>query len=247
MRCRRLVSGLSEHDGPVLYLTSNGFACYLCYRVRPFNNFVVRQVREKHTKTDHKEGVPGFQRFCIDCAIEHGLWRTRTRIGVVEEMFVAMRRAGVKPRVTAKYMFYCGICKALKPATDNPNCECFDCGARSKFDKLHGVFYQDNTCFFTCLQCQRKCIRESWHWCKFCNGPVCKTCGYPLDEEGEWWCGRECSSAAYEFCCTMTKIGVGLKLWKSIQERRMLRATTGDIDMFETKFNEEDSPRLLSL
>ena len=96
-------------------MVENDFACYHCYRVRPFTALPARQVRELHARGDRHEGTPRSKRCCIECAIAGGLYKARTRIAVPKKMWTYTDMASIRPRLDSTLMFYCDACNDLKP------------------------------------------------------------------------------------------------------------------------------------
>lgn len=227
----------------------SGFACYWCYRVRRFTAFVSRQVREMHDKNDPQEGAAGFKRCCVNCALSNGLWRPRTRLHVVQRMWVDMPYASLKPHTQWEPMFYCDTCKALKSEHMlNPNRTCFDCGTRSRRDILQRGSYDCLMRFFICKQCDLHNGYPVIAGCMYCKGPVCKYCGHKRDEE-EWWCGRDCSREAHDFCSLLKEVSMPIRanLCEIMEKKRPARSAPGPPDMFDEWESEECCLGLLSL
>lgn len=229
----------------------NKFACYSCYRVRDYSAFATSQVRRKHSKGDANEGQPGYKRCCIDCSIANGLYRARSRVAVPKSlgMWQYMEVTTRKPEVESVLMFYCETCKGLKPVTaDNPTCACEDCGSRSRSDSM----YNRGRCAFgrclICGQCTSYTMIRSEVGCRYCNGPICLACGSATDN-GQWWCGRNCSQEGYAFCCSAAQTWSPIQpmAWLRAEYMRALRASGVNGDVFEEAGLEDDCLKLLSL
>ncbi|KAK4964794.1 hypothetical protein LTR42_012738 [Elasticomyces elasticus] len=186
-------------SGTWLVWRTNSHACYKCYRVRLRRKFAKSQITGKRAKDSPRDRdiATGCGRFCMDCAVNTGIYRHGTRLLTLT--FQAMR-PNRKHTSNAVLEVFCADCKYFTESKgrfrDAVQCEC--CYEWVTLVSYPRSYYQrrlmaGNTVCGDFTMGGNKRDRK----CLYCAGDICHSCGCIVDEHGNWWCGLACSRGGW--------------------------------------------------